>query len=90
LNNLIITDHARKHGVKDEDILYVISHPEEVILIEFEPDEKILYFGFDKALRELEVIVVVKRDGREIVIHAMKVTQRILDLVMEVRYGKEK
>ncbi|GHV96025.1 hypothetical protein AGMMS50293_23450 [Spirochaetia bacterium] len=88
MNNLIITEHAHKHGIKDEDIIYVIEHPEEVILMEVEPDEKVLYFGFDQALRDLEVIVVVKKDGKEYVIHAMKATQKILDLIMEVRRGR--
>ncbi|GHT87386.1 hypothetical protein FACS1894137_14660 [Spirochaetia bacterium] len=93
MNNLIITEHAHKHGIKDEDIIYVIEHPEEVILMEIEPDEKVLYFGFDIrpkvcALRDIEVIVVVKKDGKEYVIHAMKATQKILDLIMEVRRGR--
>jgi hypothetical protein len=56
--------------------------------MEIEPDEKVLYFGFDRALRDLEVIVVVKKDGKEYVIHAMKATQKILDLIMEVRRGR--
>jgi hypothetical protein len=86
--SIIITEHAHKHGIKDEDIIHVLAHPEEVFLLELDPDEKVLYFGLDRALRELEVIVVVRKDGQEFVIHAMKATQKIIDLVMEVRHGR--
>jgi anaerobic ribonucleoside-triphosphate reductase len=36
----------------------------------------LLYIGFDRSLRVLEVITVVKVNGEEIVIHAMKATQK--------------
>jgi hypothetical protein len=36
--------------------------------------EKLLYIGFDRSLRVLEVITVLKVNGEEIVIHAMKAT----------------
>jgi hypothetical protein len=87
LSHLVISEHAHKHGVKDDDIRYVILYPDEVILMELDPDEKWLFFGLDTALRELQVIVVVKRDGQEIVTHAMKVTKKILDLISEIRHG---
>jgi hypothetical protein len=35
---LTIIDSARKHGISDEDIFYVISHAIEVIQIEAEPE----------------------------------------------------
>ena len=68
-----LIDSARKHGISDEDILYVISHAIEVILLEDEP-EKLLYIGFDRSLRALEVI------------HAMKATQKIIDVLREAHH----
>jgi hypothetical protein len=83
---LKIIDSARKHGISDEDILYVISHAIEVIQINEEP-EKLLYIGFDRSLRVLEVITVLKVNGEEIVIHAMKATQKVLEILQEIQYG---
>lgn len=83
---LKIIDSARKHGISDEDILYVISHAIEVIQIDEEP-EKLLYIGFDRSLRVLEVITVLKVNGEEIVIHAMKATQKVLEILQEIQHG---
>jgi hypothetical protein len=81
---LKIIDSARKHGISDEDILYVIFHAIEVIQINDEP-EKLLYIGFDRSLRVLEVITVLKVNGEELVIHAMKATQKIIDILQEIQ-----
>ena len=81
---LKIIDSARKHGISDEDILYVISHAIEVLVIDDEP-EKLLYIGFDRSLRVLEVITVLKVNGEEMVIHAMKATQKIVDVLREIQ-----
>ena len=83
---LRIIDSARKHGISDEDIMYVISHAIEVIEIDDEP-QKLLYIGFDRSLRVLEVITVVKVNGEEIVIHAMKATQKVIDFLKELQNG---
>ncbi|GMO26111.1 MAG: hypothetical protein Pg6A_13350 [Termitinemataceae bacterium] len=83
---LKIIDSARKHGISDEDILYVISHAIEVIQIDEEP-EKLLYIGFDWSLRVLEVITVLKVNGEEIIIHAMKATQKVLEILQEIQHG---
>jgi hypothetical protein len=80
---LRIIDSARKHGISDEDILYVISHAIKVLVIDDEP-EKLLYIGFDRSLRVLEVITVLKVNGEEIVIHAMKATQTVIDVLREI------
>jgi hypothetical protein len=81
---LKIIDSARKHGISDEDIVYVISHAIEVIQIDDEP-EKLLYIGFDRSLRVLEVITVLTVNGEEIVIHAMKATQKVIDILREIQ-----
>ena len=83
---LTIIDSARKYGISDEDILYAISHAIEVIQIDDKP-EKLLYIGFDQSLRVLEVITVLKVNGEEIVIHAMKATQKIIDILREIQNG---
>jgi hypothetical protein len=83
---LKIIDSARKHGISDEDIMYVISHAIEVIEIDDEP-QKLLYIGFDRSLRVLEVVTVVKVNGEEIVIHAMKATQKVIDILRELQNG---
>jgi hypothetical protein len=81
--SLKIIDSARKHGISDEDIIYVIEHAIEVIELEDEP-QKFLYIGFDRSLRVLELITVVKVNGEEIVIHAMKATKKVLDILRQL------
>jgi hypothetical protein len=81
--SLKIIDSARKHGISDEDIIYVIEHAIEVIELEDEP-QKLLYIGFDRSLRVLELITVVKVNGEEIVIHAMKATKKVLDILKQL------
>jgi hypothetical protein len=83
---LTIIDSARKHGISDEDIIYIIEHALEVIEIEEEP-QKLLYFGFDRSLRTLEVITVLKVNGEEIVIHAMKATKKVIKFFKELQNG---
>lgn len=63
-----IADSARKHGVRDEDMLHAIRNPVRVV-----PGEsRDLVIGADPSGRLLEV-VVLDDDPREepIVIHAM-------------------
>ncbi|MFP3043803.1 hypothetical protein LQZ19_18480 [Treponema primitia] len=81
---LKIIDSARKHGVSDADIIYVIEHAIEVIELEDEP-QKLLYIGFDRSLRALEVVTVVKINGEEIVIHAMKATKKVIDILKKLQ-----
>jgi hypothetical protein len=45
-------------------------------------------FGFDRSLRVLEVITALKVNGEEIVIHAMKVTQKVIDILREIQNGR--
>jgi hypothetical protein len=79
-----IIDSARKHGISDEDIVYVIEHAIEVLELEDDPP-KLLYFGLDRALRTLEVVTVVKINGEEIVIHAMKATKKVIKIIQELQ-----
>jgi hypothetical protein len=83
---LRILDSAHKHGIQDEDIIFAVEHSIEVI--ELEPDpQKLLYIGFDRTLRVLEIITVVKINGEEIVIHAMKATKKALKILEALQNG---
>ncbi|GMO48407.1 MAG: hypothetical protein Ta2G_03950 [Termitinemataceae bacterium] len=82
-----IIDSARKHGVPDDDIVYVIEHPLEILELEYDP-QKLLYIGFDRSLRALEVVTVININGEEVVIHAMKATKKILEILEELKNGR--
>ncbi|GBR75366.1 toxin [Candidatus Termititenax persephonae] len=79
-----ILDSAKKHGIHEKDIIYVIEHAIEVIEIAENP-QKLLYIGFDRSLRTLEVITVLKSNGEEIVIHAMKATKKVIKILKELQ-----
>ena len=72
-----IYDSARKHGVDDADI-----HAMEHAVATAEDDEgKVLHLGSDRAGNLLEVVSVLRTDGTEIVIHAMRM-RRIYDSLL--------
>jgi hypothetical protein len=87
MENVIILDSARKHGINDTDILYVLAHAVERIAIDGEND-KYLYFGFNAALNELEVVTVEIHDENIIVIHAMKARKSTIKWIEELRHGQ--
>lgn len=60
---------ARKHGVSDPDIEHAIDH---AVAAGEQDDGKVLYLGPDRAGNFLEVVSVLRVDGTEIVIHAMR------------------
>ncbi|MDQ6805842.1 MAG: DUF4258 domain-containing protein [Actinomycetota bacterium] len=70
---------ARRHQVEDRfedaDILHAIEYALYVGDDGDDPD-KTLYLGPDRAARLLEVVVAVRTDGSELVIHAMKMQSR--------------
>lgn len=61
---------ARKHGITDDDIIHAIAH---ALAIGDQDDAKVLHLGPDRAGNILEVVSVVRDDGTEIVIHAMRI-----------------
>ena len=61
---------ARKHGVDDSDIRHAV---EQAVGVGEQEDGKVLYLGPDRAGNLLEIVSVVRDDGTEIVIHAMRV-----------------
>ncbi|MHB1712495.1 MAG: toxin [Acidimicrobiales bacterium] len=70
---------ARRHQAEDRfedaDILHAIEHALYVGDDGDDPD-KALYLVPDRAARLLEVVVAVRSDGSEVVIHAMKMQPR--------------
>jgi hypothetical protein len=65
-----IYSSAHKHGIVDEDITHAIEHA--LVVGEIESEVKVLYLGPDRAGNLLEVVSVLRDDGSEIVIHAMR------------------
>jgi hypothetical protein len=69
---------ARKHQARDrfddDDIRPAVVH---ALYVGDDGDDfdKTLYLGPDRAARLLEIVVVVRADGTELVIHAMKMRQ---------------
>jgi len=60
---------ARRHGISDVDINHAVEH---ALVAGEQDDGKILYLGPDRAGNLLEVVSVLRDDGSEIVIHAMR------------------
>ncbi len=60
---------ARKHGVDDSDIRHAV---EQAVAVGEQEDGKVLHLGPDRAGNLLEIVSVVRDDGTEIVIHAMR------------------
>ena len=75
---------ARRHQTEDHfedtDILHAIEHALYAGDDGDDPD-KALYLGPDRAARLLEVVVAVRSDGSEVVIHAMKTQARYQPLL---------
>lgn len=76
-----ILEAARKHGIKDDQIRFVISHcglafeqpsPDDPT----EPDRWLL-LGDDKSGLPLEILAVEDAEGDLVVIHAMKMRRRL-------------
>jgi hypothetical protein len=75
---------AYKHGIKREDMYYVIDHSTDRIQLEEDPT-KFLYWGYDSSLRDLEVVTTELIDGVEVIIHAMKIRESTLKIIEEER-----
>jgi hypothetical protein len=64
-----IHSSARKHSVADEDIEHVVDN---AMSIDDQEDETRLYLGPARNAELLEVVTIIRDDGSELVIHAMK------------------
>lgn len=67
----------------DADILHAVEHALYAADDGEDPD-KALYLGPDRAARLLEVVVAVRADGAEVVIHAMKMRPMYESLLAQV------
>jgi hypothetical protein len=75
---LDVHESARRHGVDDEDIRHAVEH---AIFVEDQEDETCLYLGPSRSAALLEVVTIIRDDGSELVIHAMRMRpkyQRLL------------
>ena len=80
---MIILDSARKHGISDIDILFVVSNPYVISELRDSP-EKLLFLGFDTKTREIEVITDTGFNGHVYIIHADKITKENAKILKEV------
>lgn len=64
---------ALKHGVGEEDIEHAIDN---AMAIDDQDDDTRLYLGPARNAELLEVAMLVRKDGSELVIHAMAMRQK--------------
>lgn len=69
----VILMSARKHGVRDNDMLHAYRNPIRV----FDLDDLVMLIGPDQAGRMLEIGVAVG-EGIEFIVHAMAARPRFL------------
>jgi hypothetical protein len=69
----VILASARKHGIRDDDMLHAYRHLVRV----FDLDDLIMLIGADDSGRMLEVGVAVG-DGVEFIVHAMSAREKFL------------
>jgi hypothetical protein len=66
---LEIHPSARKHGIADEDIEHAVAN---AMSIDDQEDDTRLYLGPARSADLLEVVTIVRDDGSQLAIHAMK------------------
>ena len=71
---------ARKHGLADEDIEHAMRH---ALAIDYQADDTRLHLGPARSADLLEVVTIVRDDGSELVIHAMKMRPKYRRLLPE-------
>ena len=77
-----IYESARKHGINDEDIRHGVKNA--LVAADENDTGKVLYLGPDRAGNLLEIVTVLRDDGTEIVIHAMKMRRIYESLLGEI------
>jgi len=71
---------ARKHGIADEDIEHASA---DALAIEDQDDDTRLYLGPARNAELLEIVTIVRDDGSELAIHAMKMRPKYQRLLPE-------
>ena len=64
---------ACKHGIADTDIQHAVAH---AMTIDEQDDDTRLYLGPSRSAELLEVVTIVRADGSELAIHAMRMRPR--------------
>lgn len=64
---------ARKHGIADEDIQHATRY---ALAIDDQDDDTRLYLGPARTAELLEVVTIVRHDGSDLAIHAMRMRQK--------------
>lgn len=75
-----IHSSARKHGIAGEDIEHAVDN---AMSIDDQDDDTRLYLGPARNADLLEVVTIIRDDGSELVIHAMKMRPKYLRLLPE-------
>ena len=78
---MIVRASARKHGVSDADCIAAATAPLLAGPLDDEVPQRQLRIGFDTQARLLETVVLVRDDGIEEIIHAMKCRLQYLHLL---------
>ncbi|NNN21981.1 MAG: hypothetical protein HKL80_08285 [Acidimicrobiales bacterium] len=63
-----ILESARKHGIKDEDIMHAV---EKAIAVAELTDGAMLVIGPDRSANLLEIVIQKRKDAEMLAIHAM-------------------
>jgi hypothetical protein len=71
---------ARKHGIADEDIEHATRN---AMAIDNVDEDTRLYLGPSRSADLLEVVTIVRDDGTELVIHAMRMRRKYGRLLPE-------
>jgi hypothetical protein len=71
---------ARKHGIADEDIQHATKN---AMAIDDQDDDTRLYLGPAWNAEPLEIVTIVRDDGAEMAIHAMKMRDKYQRLLPE-------
>jgi hypothetical protein len=71
---------ARRHGVADEDIEHATTN---AMAIDDQDDDTRLYLGPSRSAELLEVVTIVREDGSELAIHAMRMRAKYQRLLPE-------
>jgi hypothetical protein len=64
---------ARRHGIDDRDVEHAVPN---ALAIEEQADATRLYLGPARSANLLEVVTIVRADGSELAIHAMKMRRK--------------
>jgi GNAT superfamily N-acetyltransferase len=75
---------ARKHGIADADIEHATTH---ALAIDDQDDDTRLYLGPTSNADLLEVVTIVRDDGSELAIHAMRMRPKYRRLLPEGNDG---